>query len=160
MRTVLYVLVGLCVVAASFGATLYAIDHWAEVTGSQLEIAMKKSGYTMTDKILVSLDSVKRDFGGQLAVSGWAVDKEQGQPVSIYVLVDGKFDLIATANAPRADIASSLHLTPEQSRHVAFDGHSQKAFDCKLLEHAPVVAVNQAKHLVKVADGLRVPLCH
>jgi len=157
---IVYVLTALAVVAVFFGGTLFILDDWNDLTQSDLQAAMKKSGYTLSDAIVANIDDARRDFQGRLSATGWAVDKELGQPVSIYVVLGQEFVLVATTKGARSDVTNALHLSAEQTKDVAFSGHTERPIDCKVLPHAPIVAVNRNKHLLKIVDGLRIPLCH
>ena len=156
MRAVARVAGGLGVLALSFWLTLKVIDNWPHQGPSELDVAMAADGFTLSDAVVGAVDIVQRDKSGRLQLAGWAFDKELAQPVSVFVLIDAKFQQIAITNGPRLDVTAALKQPPEQTKNVAFTGQTNQPVDCG--PHT-VVAVNQKKHLAILGSDIMVPRC-
>ena len=156
MRAVARVAGGLAVLVLSFWLTLMVIDNWPQPAPSELDVAMAADGFTLSDTIIGAVDIIQRDQSGRLQLAGWAFDKELAQPVSVFVLIDAKFQQIAVTNGPRLDVTTALKQSAEQTKNVAFTGQTNQPVDCG--PHT-VVAVNQKKHLGILASDVMIPRC-
>jgi hypothetical protein len=161
VRTLRNIVGGLAVVLLSFWLTLLFMDNWSSWTQSDIDVAMQKAGltYAKTGAIAGYIDKVQRDPGGRLVLTGWAVDKAQGQPVTIFALIDSKFEPVAVTNGPRPDVTKALNMPAEQTKNVAFTGHTPRAVDCNLADSITVVGVNQKKQMSTIADEVLIPGC-
>jgi hypothetical protein len=160
MRVLLNILGSVAVLVLSFWLTLVAIDNWPAPKPSDFDIAMQREGLTLSasDSIASSVDSVRRLSDGRLVLSGWAVDKASGQPVSIRVLNGDKLDFVAMTKGPRADVTKALRLSPEQTKDVAFSGTSERPISCEGDDEFTIVAVDQKKQ-VSVLSKAAMPRC-
>jgi hypothetical protein len=155
MKAVATVAGGLAVLVGSFWLTLKIIDG-PQFANPDFDLAMAADGVTMSDAIVGSVDVIQRDPSGRLQLAGWAFDKELAQPVSVLVLVGGKFQQIAVTNGPRLDVTASLKQSPARTKNIAFTGLTNQPVDCG--PHT-IVGVNQNKHLSILASNLMVPRC-
>jgi hypothetical protein len=154
MKAVATVAGGLAVLVGSFWLTLKITEP--QFARTDIDLAMAADGFTLSNAVVGSVDVIRRDPSGRLQLEGWAFDKELAQPVSVLVLVGGKFHQIAVTNGPRPDVTSSLKQAPERTKNIAFTGLTNQPLGCG--PHT-IVAVNQNKHLSILASDLMVPRC-
>jgi hypothetical protein len=161
VRTLRNIVGGLAIVLLSFGLTLLVLDSWSAWARSDFDVAMKIAGlsHAKPNTIVGYVDKVRRDPDGRLTLTGWAVDKLQGKPVTILALLDSTFEPVAVTHGPRPDVTKALHMSAEKTKNVVFSGRIQRAVDCDMADSVLVVAVNQHKQMATIADEVSVLGC-
>ena|SRR3974390_3217150 len=128
--------------------SLVGTDKGPAPNPSDFQIAMERQGLTRSPSIHGSVWAAGRDPDGRLTLTGWAVDLELGQPVSVFAFVGGNFEPIAIAKGPRDDVTRvHLPLTTEQVNDVIFAGRIERPVTCGPDSIFKVVAINQRKQL-------------
>lgn len=146
------------VIVLSFVFSLLGIDRKFAPNLSDYQIAMQRQGLTRSTSIIGSVSSVRRGPDGQLALTGWAFDRELGQSVSVFAFVNGVFEPIAITKGSRHDVSEMLHLSAEQGTNVVFSGRIERLVNCESGSVFKVVAINQRKHLT-IIDRVQKPGC-
>jgi hypothetical protein len=118
---------------------------------SDFQIAMERQGLTRSHSIHGNVDPVRRDPDGRLTLTGWAVDEELGQPLSVFAFIAGHFEPVAITKGPRDEVAKALHLSTEQTKDVVFAGRIERPVNCGPDSIFKVVAINRRKQLEIIA---------
>ena len=142
----------------TFWFSLLGTDKGPAPNPSDFQIAIERQGLTRSHSIYGNVDLVRRDPDGRLTLTGWAVDKELAQPLSVFAFVAGHFEPIAITKGPRDDVTRVLRLSTEQARNVVFAGRIEIPVKCGPDSIFKVVAIDQRKRL-DIIGRLRTPGC-
>ena len=163
---------GLSVVALSFFMTLMVLDHWrqrgdsADVLGG-IDLSKpdaffqsaSRNGFTPSGSIAGAVDVVRRLPIGVLEAKGWAVDlKGSGNPVMIYVIVNGRPVLDVQARGERSDVSATLKLPVSLAQNVGWSATSKDRISCGPDKSAMVIAINDKKQFAII--GGQAPISH
>jgi len=162
----------LAIVVVSFWITLKVLREWdAEdptapfvkmdvQTQATFERTAPSAGFTKSSTIVGYIDVARRQPTGVIEVAGWAVDRNAtGNPVYLYIIVNGRPILRAAAKGPRNDVAGSLKLAPDLAANVAVAGTSTIKISCDLEKSAMAVVLNQNKQYSIINGNLPISGC-
>ena len=128
--------------------SLLGTDKGPAPNPSDFQIAIERHDLTRSRSIHGNVDDpVRRDPDGRLTLSGWAVDLELGQPLSVFAFVGGNFEPIAITKGRRDEVTRDLRLSAEQAKDVVFAGRIERPVNCGPDSIFRVVAINQRKQL-------------
>jgi hypothetical protein len=163
-------LAGLGVIVISFWITLMALRYFADARGAfakldfstpdRLAETARSAGFTESTTIVGNIDGANRQQTGVLEAGGWALDRESsGNPVLVFVIVNGHAVLSAEPKGPRSDVAATLKLPPQVATDIAWSGTSIEMFSCGADRSAMGIAVNQKKQFAIITRRAPIAGC-
>lgn len=172
MKLIILILGGLIAVLVSFFVTLKVLDDWDRVpdptmlfkgvdaqTPATFERTASIAGLKKSRSLAGLVESARLTPGGNLEVSGWAVDYNvAGNPVYLYIFWNGRVVFGSEAKGSRSDVTEIMRMSPAGAANVIIKGTSANVA-CAAGHAAMGIIVNQ-KYEFAIIPDLAISGCH
>jgi hypothetical protein len=105
---------------------------------ASLSAAARMAGLQYSSYVKGNIDAFSRDEANQISIAGWAVETlaaitARGAPITIMVFGGGRRIFSVETKGERPDVTSTLNLSQETAKNVAYAGRLQCSPGQKLL---------------------------